>query len=57
MSFLVLQSLDGGERADCSTLPVFLMPGDCWRSVALLHGASDLSAVCDCGISGRACLS
>ena len=32
-------------------LIVFLMSCDCMGSVALLHGALDWSAVCDCGIS------
>ena len=37
------------ERAGCSALFVFLASHDCF--VALLHDATDLSAVCDCGIS------
>ena len=40
----------GEERAGCFTLFVFLMSCDCYCSVALHHGASCWSAVCDCGI-------
>ena len=47
---LVLQSLDGEERAGCFALRVFLVFRDCY--VALPHDATDLSAVCNCGISG-----
>ena len=38
-----------GKRADCSALFVFLLSRDC--CVALPHGITGLSAVCDCGIS------
>ena len=49
LSILVLHHLDGEERADCFALFVFLVSRDC--CVALLHNATDLSAVYDCGIS------
>ena len=38
-----------GKRAGCFSLFVFRVPRDCF--VALPHGATGLSAVCDCGIS------
>ena len=37
------------ERASCFAFFVFLVSGDC--CVSLPHGATGLSAVCDCGIS------
>ena len=37
------------ERAGCFALFVFLVSRDC--CVALSHGATGLSAICDCGIS------
>ena len=49
--FLFFNHLDEEDRADCFALIVFLMSCDCWRSVALPHGAVGWSAVCDCGIS------
>ena len=49
MSILVLQYLDGEERAGCFAWFVFLVSWDC--CVALPRGAMGLSAVCDCGIS------
>ena len=42
-------SLDGEERAGCVALLVFLVSCEC--CVALPHDATDLSEVCDCGIS------
>ena len=47
--FLVFNHLDGKERAGCFALFVFRVSRDC--CVALLHDATCLSAVCDCGIS------
>ena len=41
--------LDREERAGCFALFVFLVSRDCCE--ALPHDATDLSAVCDCGIS------
>ena len=47
-SFAII-SMGKRERAGCFALYVFLVSRDC--CVALPHGAADLSAVCDCGIS------
>ena len=41
---------DGGERANCFTLIVFLMSCDCYCSVALHRGAVGWYAVFDCGL-------
>ena len=50
VSILVLQSSRWGrEIANCFVFFVFLVSRDC--CVALPHDATDLSAVCDCGIS------
>ena len=40
------------ERAGFFAFIIFPMSCYCKCSVALPHGAVDLSAVCDCGISG-----
>ena len=50
VSILVLQSSWWGKRAGCDALFVFLVSRDGWG--ALPRGATGLSAVCDCGISG-----
>ena len=42
---------DEGKRADCFALIVFRMSCYCKCPSALLHGAVDWSAACDCGIS------
>ena len=39
------------ERAGCLTLFVFLMPDDCYSSLADPHDAVDWSVVCECGNS------
>ena len=49
MSILVCNHLDGEERIDCFVWFVLLMSRDCY--VTLPRGATNLSAVCDCGIS------
>ena len=46
--FKFCNNLDGEERAGCFALFVFLVSRDCF--VALSHGTTGLSAVCDCGI-------
>ena len=48
MHYFVSFHLDGEKRAGCFALFVFLVSRDC---VALPQDATDLSAVCDCGIS------
>ena len=47
--FWFCNHLDGEERAGCFALFVLLLSCDC--CVALPHGATNLSAVCDCVIS------
>ena len=49
VSILLLQSSRWEERAGCFALFVLLVSRDC--CVALPRDATDLSAVCDCGIS------
>ena len=51
VSFLVLQSFVGEERASCFTLIVLLMSRDCYCPVTLPHSAVGWSAVCDYDIS------
>ena len=50
VSFLILQSFDEEGRPSCFALIVFLMSIDCNCSVAIPHGATGWSAVCECGI-------
>ena len=49
MSILVVNHLDGEERAGCFAWFVLLVSRD--GCVALPRSAMGLSAVCDCGIS------
>ena len=51
VSFLDLQSSWWGRGSWLLTCVVFLMPCDCYCSVAVPHGAVGWSAVCDGGIS------
>ena len=44
-----IDNFDGEERAGCFALFVFLVSCDC--CVTLPRGATELSAVCECGIS------
>ena len=51
VAFLVLQSCDEEEKANCFAIIVSLMSCDCYCSVSLPHAAVGWSAVCDCDIS------